>query len=504
MRRTLPAAWPWLALALVGLLALGNAWRYGTWIANPLVHSDSWYFLDAFVEPWAEGALGWQEFFIKRDSSDHAQPLHRASLWLNLEWADLDFRFEAVIGLVGMSLCMLLLCLLAWLHLRRHAHPDASARAVSAPLLLLPVMALSLNSHEIYYWSLVAFFHVSLLPALVLMAFVCWQFVDGAGLRWKLPLAFLLSVLVQVALDGAGTLVVAALLPTLAWAGWRHRQWRLAAALALSVIAGLWVYRLLYSGLMPPVASSQAGGVLDALGWLWSHADEAWRWLSLPAAASLVQPAHLPFWLPEAWLAPVQNGLGVLVVIAHAVFWWSQSRARQPAPLSLFASSLMLLSYGMLAGILLSRVPVHGSDYVLQSRYVAFYQLANLALLLQLLVAVARLSAPRPAVMSALAMLLLSGLGLQVLLSARAWEQGVHIRQYSRNMASNLVCVGEHPGQMAPVCQPGNVICQGAPEYRDRLFALLRTHRLNLYAPGFLDRHGLDEGLNPSSCLVTP
>ncbi len=506
MKRTLPAAWPWLALALVSLLALGNAWRYGSWIANPLVHTDSWYFVDVFVEPWAEGSLDWQDFFLKRDSSDHAQPLHRASLWLNLEWADLDFRIEAVFGLLGLSLCMLLLCLLAWLHLRRRAHAEASALAISVPLLLLPLMALSLNSHEIYYWSLVNFFHVSLFPALVLMAFVCWQLGDGAPatLRWQLPLALVLSLLVQVALDGAGLLAVAALLPVLVWAGWRHGQWRRAAAFAAAIVVGLVLYRVLYSALMPPVPPSQAGGLVPALTWLAQHSSEAWRWLLLPAAASIVQPLHLPFWLPEGGVAPVQHGLGVLVLIAHGAFWWSQLRERRPAPLSLFAAALLLLSYGMLAGILLSRLPVYGTDYLLQSRYVAFYQLANLALLLQLLVVLARRPKPRGAAVAALAMLFVAGLGLQVLLADRAWEQGAHIRHYSREMASNLVCLGAHPSQQAPVCQAGNVICQSGPEHRDRLFGLLQARQLNLYAPGFLERHGLAEGLNPDSCLVAP
>lgn len=506
MKRALPVAWPWLALVLVSLLALGNAWRYGTWVANPLVHTDSWYFLDAFVEPWAEGSLGWQDFFAKRDSSDHAQPLHRASLWLNLEWADLDFRVEAVFGLLGLTLCLLLLYLLVWLHLRRHTHPDASPWVVSVPLLLLPVMALSLNSHEIYYWSLVNFFHASLFPALVLMGFVCWQVGDGApaASRRQLSIAMLLSLLVQVALDGAGTLAVAALLPVLGWVGWRLGQWRRAMAFAVAIVAGLLLYRVLYATLMPPVAVSQAGGLVPAVTWLAQHASESWRWLLLPAAASIVQPMHLPFWLPEALIAPVQHGLGAAVLMAHAVFWWSQLRERRPSALSLFAAALLLLSYGMLVGILVSRVPVYGTDYLLQSRYVAFYQLANLALLLQLVVVLSRLPRPRKPVLSGVTALLLLGLGLQGLLAARAWEQGRHIRQYSRDMASNLVCLGAHPGQQAPICQPGNVICETAPERRDRLFALLQARHLNLYAPGFLERHGLAEGLSPSSCLVSP
>lgn len=501
-RRTAAPLWLWLALAAVSLLALGNSWRYGMQLANPLVHADSWYFVEAFVQPWAEGELGWQDFFKKRGGDDHAQPLHRLSLWVNLHWAHLDFRLEAAFGLLGLAACLGLLYLLVARHLRALDAP-ASPLAIAAPLLLLPAMALSLNAHELYYWSLVAFFHVSLLPALLLFAQVIWRLRPQAatpGLPALLGTA-MLSLLTQVALDGAGLLAIGALLPMLAWAGWRLGLARRALQFAAAALIGLLLYRALYAGLMPPVAPSRSGGLDVALGYLAAHAGEAWQWLLLPASASLVHPAHLPFWIDPAWTRSAQFTLGGLMLGAHGLFWWSLLRERRPAPLSLFAACLLLLSYALLAGILLSRVPVFGTGYLLQGRYVVFYQLANLALLLQLLVVLAR----RPRLgwrgTAGLLVLLLAGVGLQVLLSERAWDQERYVRPYKRHMASSLVCLGEHPQLAAPVCQQGNVVCDLPPARRDALLQLLREHQLNLYAPGFLDRHGLDEGLDTSVCL---
>lgn len=503
-------AWPWALVALVTLLSLANAWRFADRVANPLVHADSWYFLDAFVEPWDAGELGWEEFFIKRGSNDHAQPLHRLVLLLNLETQDLDFGFEARIAMLGLSLLVLLMLGLGIAHLRREARagpPDGMIRWQAVmPLALLPAMAASLNSHEIYYWSLVNFFHVSLLPALLLVALVCWRFRAEAPARDPHGTGFLValaSFAVQLALDGAGLLAAAALLPVLAWAGWRLRQPRRAFVLAAWMIAGMLAYRLGYEALFP--APDAGGGANSgAIGYLLAHRGEAARWLMLPAASSLLHPMHLPFWVEEPTAPRLRDAIALFAIALHAAFWWSLARTRRPAPLSLFAAALMLLAYGMVAGILVSRLPHFGTDYLLQPRYVAFYQLANAALLLQLAVVLGRPSVRAPQLQSAAIVgLVLAGLWLQFLLTQRAWEQAPHIRQYIRDMAGNVLCLAEHPGLATPTCQPGNAICATGADTRARLVALLQRRHLNLFAPGFRERHSLEEGLDATSC-VTP
>jgi hypothetical protein len=505
-------AWPWLLVALVTLLALVNAWRFADRVANPLVHADSWYFLDAFVEPWDSGELGWRDFFIKRGSNDHAQPLHRLGLLLNLETRDLDFGFEARLAMLGLSLIVLLLLGLGITHLRREARaapPDAPFRWQAVlPLVLLPAMVASLNSHEIYYWSLVNFFHVSLLPALLLIALVCWRFrpeAEANDALWVGPLVGLASFVVQLALDGAGLLAAAALMAVLAWAGWRLRQARRALLLAAWMLAGMLTYRLGYAALFSLTDVAEVATTADAIAYLIAHRHEAAHWLMHPAVASLVHPMHLPFWVDGTSASRLRDAIGLLVLALHALFWWSLVRQRRPAPLSLFAAALMLLVYGMVAGILLSRLPQFGSDYLLQSRYVAFYQLANAALLLHLVVVLARSNVRTDRVHSvAIVLVVLGGVWLQALLAQRAWEQAPYIRQYIRDMAGNVLCLAEHPGLATPTCQPGNAICATGPDTRDRLVTLLQRRALNLFAPGFLERHDLDEGLDAASCLAPP
>lgn len=497
----------WTAIGLLTALAMLNAWRFSEWVANPVIHSDGWYFLDAFVDPWVRGELDWRHFFAKRDASDHAQPLHRLVLWWELEHGDLDFALEARLGLLGLGLCVALLVFMCWRHLRRESQSSRSWLAL-LPVALLPWFALSLNSHETYYWSLVMFFHLSLLPALLLMAVVS-ETMAAEGRIWpsrgRLVLVFALALLVQPALDGAALLVVAALLPTCVWAAYRWQRARAALQVGACLLAAALVFRFAYAALMPAVGEGSAGGVLQAAAYLLAHAGEAWKWLVIPASASVLHPDHLPFWFSEQNVPRAQWALALLVLGLHAAFWWSQLRDRRPAPLSLLAMSLMLLSYGLVAGILRSRVPSMGSDYLLQVRYVTFYQLANLALLLQCVVVSARIDwrSQRP-LLAGLALLLAGGGMLQWAIGARAWEQGQYIHAYGLNMAGNVHCLGLNPRIESPICQPGNAVCEVPADRRQQLLTLLRTRHLNVFAPAFVERHGLAESLQSTSCLKPP
>jgi hypothetical protein len=495
----------WVAIGLLSALALLNAWRFSEWVSNPVIHSDGWYFLEVFVDPWARGELDWQHFFAKRDASDHAQPLHRLVLWFGLETGDLDFALEARLGLLGLSLIVLLLLAMCWRHLQAYGRGSGAMLAL-APVALLPWFALSLNAHEIYYWSLVMFFHLSLLPAVLLMAWVSILLAESAERplgNARLAGVFALALLVQPALDGAALLVAAALIPATAWAAFRLQRTRAALQIVACLVAAVLLFRLSYAWLMPAMGDPQSGGLLQAAAYLWGHADQAWKWVLLPASASLVHPDHLPFWFAADDVAAAQWAFGLIILVLHAAFWLSQLRDRRPTALSVLAMALMLLAYGLVAGILRSRVPVFGSDYLLQVRYVAFYQLANLALLLQAVVVLARSELPvRLPRLAAVALMLAGGGCLQWALAARAWEQGQYIHAYGLSMAGNVHCLGLNPQATSPVCQPGNFVCDASPERRQRMLELLRTRQLNVFAPAFVERHGLSESLGSDSCLI--
>lgn len=503
-----PAVWSWrlgaTALVLVASVAAVNAWSFFEWVVNPVIHSDSWYFLEAFVGPWTRGEFDWRLLFSKRGADDHAQPLHRLVLFYSLRYGDLDFVWEGRLGLLGLCLGQLLMIGLGWRHLRRQLNQQAALVAL-IPLALLPLFALSLNSHETFYWSLAMFFHLSLLPALLLMALITSSLVGAPGDDLKpsrLALLCGLVWLVQLALDSAALLLALALLMVLGWAGWRLQRARAALQMAACMLAAMLAFWLASAALLPPVAESNAGGALQILRYFFGHWSEAWRWAALPASASLVHPDHLNVWFGPERASEVQHALALLVLSLHGLFWWSQLRDRAPPALSLFAAVLMLFSYGLVAGILRSRVPVFGVDYLLQVRYVAFYQLANLALLLQLVVVTARSGWPlRPQRLALVGFALVAGAALQLQLSERAWEQGAHIHAYGLNMAENVRCLGEHPELTAPVCQPGNFACNASPEARQRLLRLLVEQRLNVFSPEFVARYELAQIPGQASCV---
>src|SRR5690606_22792164 len=94
----------------------------------------------------------------------------------------------------------------------------------------------------------------------------------------------------------------------------------------------------------------------------------------------------------EHWL-PVRHLLAVMLLVAHAGFWWAALRLR-PGAAWFAAVALMLLYYAHVAGLLLGRVFLRGTVVLGQPRYISFYQLGIIALLLM---AIAALSGARAA-----------------------------------------------------------------------------------------------------------
>jgi hypothetical protein len=103
-RRGLGTFVPWLTLSLAAIAA-GNVLAFVFVAGNPLVSSDGWYFLDAFVRKAVDGTLSFSDLFEKRSQLDHAKPLHKIILLIDLRWFHLDFRLEALAGFAGALGC---------------------------------------------------------------------------------------------------------------------------------------------------------------------------------------------------------------------------------------------------------------------------------------------------------------------------------------------------------------------------------------------------------------
>ena len=95
----MPALAAALAIAALALHVLAYAWT----VADPVVVSDAWHFIDLVVRPYATGDFGIGDLFVKRNALDHSQPLNKLVTIANYEWFDLDYRYEAMLG--ALSAC---------------------------------------------------------------------------------------------------------------------------------------------------------------------------------------------------------------------------------------------------------------------------------------------------------------------------------------------------------------------------------------------------------------
>ena len=478
-----------LGMGLACLICVINVFWF-TWVAaNPLPGSDAWYFIEVFVSPAMDGTLSMADFFSQRSSDDHAQPLQKLILWLHLHLAHLDFTVEA---LVGVLLAVLTTVLLAILLLRGRQEKLGQQAYRMLGVIALFAIALSLNSTVLYTWSLVALGWV-----LLLVSVFYWL---GAGVikpwRHMAIYGLLASFSMAMVLD---ELAFPVLIAVIIAVGVREGLRRPASltALAISGAMGVAVARGVLSALSPGASiAASAGGsfgqLLDVI-----RAPDAWQLLVGPLSGSLVHRLHLQE-LSPALGDGVQWALALTLAAAHLGFWWRAlvSRRLPSGETTVVAVSLMLLFYATIAGIMLSRVPMFGVEYVHQPRYVLMYQLNVIALLLMFFAPRAameeavRTRSPASAIAAAGALLII---GLQLPLSVSAWDYTPYLRPYVQRSEEILRQLAVDPSKVpAGGCTDVLTICDAPAATRGKVVGLLAANKLNLFSPEFRARHGFD------------
>lgn len=466
----------WLAIAAIFF----NAAYYTATAANPLVSSDAWHFVDTFVDKALYGTVSIGDLFAKRDGFDHAQPLNKLFLIVNARYLGLDFVYEAFVGVA--------FALLGFLLVKRAVDEDwrGQPRAPSyyIPLVAVAAVYVSLNSSEVFSWPLVTFGYVTSFFILATI-FMAWRAFSTGSVKWYLPAV----VLCAVAADDASLLLAIAISLTLLWYGHRSGRWSPALKLTgitLAVAAG---YFLLYSWLDTTPRGAVLGFSETAARLLGMAAGpDVWR-LLIPYASGVAQFGPLSHHFPQRW-ETVQIVLGIVVVAAHAWFWYRAWRNRTSAA-GFVAIALMLLFYAYVAGILYGRVAQYGLPYFNEQRYVAIYQLGIVALLLMVLATAAQAPAePRKSsrwLVVAAALLIV----VQVPLSRFSWWEAQYSRQYWSAMAAQIGWMSRDPEATPASCVENLVICQWPVERRAKSLKLLRQYQLNLFSPEFQKRHGL-------------
>lgn len=491
-----------IAVACASIL---NAYSYTLVIANPLVQSDVWRFLDGFLGRFIDHGFSWQDVFVEPDPSDTNFPIYKSFLMFNTRWFGLDLRLEAVMAVLAAIACVLLLARTA------AARPFAAWRTRECALLAaLSLAMLSLNSPNLYAWPLALAWYVPVLLA-------CAYFGAAHAARWRLAAAatFALGVL----LDEFAYPVVAATL--LAWAALRWRDWRALRLPAAAIVAGLAASRIFYGAwdaTAPPELLAAAGDPVLARSWGAFLSADAWKAVVLPLSDSLVHQDNLvPVFGTHAQAARWTLALGL--VAAHVWFWWRTWRIARSGDsmrkvagaadgdrAAWLAVAMMLFFYAMVAAVVLQRVPEHGFDYLDQPRYVLFYQLNLVALALLLYShgngngdTDAAVAAPQRTQRIAAPIALALIVALQVVLSAQAWAQAKYVSAYLQHAARDMGRLAEDPSAQIQ-CLPIVRACDFPADKRRRVMARLVGYRLNLFSPNFQAMHRL----YPDAAAIPP
>lgn len=460
---------------------MANVVIFAAQAANPVVISDAWYYLDVFVEKALDGSLEFADLFVKRGAADHSLPLHKLVLLANVHWFELDLTLDTAVGLL---FALASLSLMFWA-IRKEVRdawlPWLGFAAVCA-------VYLSLNATAIFEWPLLTMgFSVQFFFFLLFVA--TWSAMQDGRYLGAAALAAVAAVVVA---DGAGVIaVLAASIAAVLLAFQGQGRARLPLVLGM-LLAAIVVTKAAVGFLVPDGA---AGVSLPSPGSLVGSdlLANLGGWIRSALSDSVLHGLHLQPVFGED-TRTVQTAVAALLGLAHLGFWWQAVR-RPPSRLRYLASCIMLLFYGLLAGIIVSRVPEHGNDYLHQPRYVIFYQLNLVALLLMGIAAVAetgRAGAQSPLrSRAAIALAVVALLGVQVFATRNAWKREPFQQRYVEGLAKQMGALARNPAKVPDGCSPLITICRQPEAKRRELMATLKDNELNVFSAQFQERHDL-------------
>lgn len=506
MTRTRDTLVQGLFLGLLVLIA-ANSLLYAIQAANPLVASDGWHFVDSIVRKAAAGELSVGDLFAKRSALDHSQPLRKLILLFHYRYFDLDYSVEAIIGLLAafMNLGVLWLVVRASTAAPYGGHAQRGGWLVYLGFCALAAVYLSLNADVIFNWPLLTLNYTS---HLFVLLFLCaaWHGYRRAD-HARLALLFAAALAMDVIADDTGLITSIAATLAIALQCARDRAWRAGVKAVMAIVIAYVGYRLLVAWVTPAEASAAARtglGLGNLLTGLLSHVGEVMDWVKVPLVASVAHRMQLRD-LPGSDAVWVEVGIAIVLVAAHLWFWYRAWRGRSNLG-AFVACGLMLVFYGLVAGMLLARVSLQGSAYLWQPRYVLIYEWNVVALLLMALSQVG--SAPaslatkeasvvpgtlerRPFAGTFLAISAVFLLLLQVPLSQHTWKALKYVSAYQQRMALQMGEIAKDPAHAPEKCAPMLVICRYTAAHRRDTIAFLRANRLNVFSPSFRSRHRL-------------
>ena len=456
------------------------AWRGTLFVAT----ADAWGYIATFLARYYNGTLSLADFFAKRNSLDHSQPLQKVLFLAYARWFDLDFAFEGATGIVfGIAFIAVIVAIV-----RADVRGQPRAKTVTALTTLgVTAVVLSLNDEGIFNWSLATLSLFYPLGVALMLAFA-WRCIERDQ-----PLMVAAGMFIACLLLDTSAVLVAAAIVVLIALRWRtfaatRIPVRLVAAVGVTVALYVAGYALAFPGLTSNVTASARAAQF------FGHADEAWKALVIPLGAVIASPHRIKelygiaaFW---TWLVPAS----ILVAAGH-VWFWREVLRREPTRVAFVAAGLMLFFYATVAGILWARVPRYDFNYFMQSRYLVFYELQLVAMLMIAASNAARETRsadPFTAFAASVAIL-----AVAALVYGHGMDVPAHLN-FNRGLDAKALALAADPQHPPSDCPINHLtLCGWAPSVRIATLDLMRREQLNVFSPRFRERHGL-EPLPPS------
>ncbi|MGH8030923.1 MAG: hypothetical protein ACREO8_00795 [Luteimonas sp.] len=478
-----------IGMWLVTVFAFASAVMHVRAVCWSLIASDNWNHIQPLLSDAIAGRLDIGNFLVQRAGVDHAQPLNKLVMLVNYRWFGLDFLLEGFLGMAFGAAAALVL----WRVVTRDAATRGGApvdvRGVRRPVAFFIAFAAaasvfySLNSSFIYTYSMVTMWFALYLLSFAMVLAAWHALLEGR--RWPLALA---TFVLGIVGDDSAFLDASALGLALLLYGAHARAWRRTLPALATIVAAVLVSRVVYalfgetSGATQAIFNQPLTARIAALAAQWR---DGWTWFALPTVSGLANADVLRH-IFGAHAIAARNGIGVVMLVAHLAFWWAALRLRSGAAW-LAAVTVMLMFYAHVGAILFARVFVKGVAYMDQERYVSFYQLGIIALLLMAMAWL--LQRPTPIARRGIALVAIAVLLLQLPITWIAKQREPGIDAHNRQMAVSMALVARDPLHPPVSCASGMDLCVLPVEGRVALIGLLRNHRLSLFSPQYARRH---------------
>ena len=450
-----------------------NAVVYTATNAVSVLMSDSWFFVETFLISYYERGLTLGSLLTKRSSVDHAAPVQKLILLADARLFDLDFRMEGLFSVFIAILTIALLGLVMKAASQSRVMDGWFWVAVSA----ITAIYLSMNATVVFDWPLVSLYFVVLLLVFAFFAAVAHALTSGR--YW---LAALAGFVCFVGADDIGLLALlsASAMIGLAWLrkdASASRAMRTLAAIGVAMLASRVLYAIYGGGL----SGGGTMSTIDRLSALWALGIRGLADAGIViASAPIVHRAQLP----DAHGYALQVCVALAVLALHVWFWTRQWRTRCPTLLTRLAAAMMVFAYLLAGGILYGRVSQLGLDYLNAPRYVQFYGLCMVAIILQFHAAVSTVET-RSSISASKGVLLglsIALVSLQLHYINRAWKFAPFAAEYERNLALDIGKAAD-PRNVQPLqCLPHIVICRQPYAMRKNVVEFLQTRQLNVFS----------------------